>query len=99
MMRGTAINVAGEKLAGMPSAIADVMKSSRNSGLKMEREEVKAVYPNDSIIYGIARLMIDVKKKRLGEAKPGPKAARPADSMDIESRLARPRRAAMTHRV
>jgi len=84
-MRGTAINVAGEKLAGMPNAIADVMKSSRNSGLKLEREEVKAVYPNDSLIYGAARLMIDVKRKRLGETKPGPKMSSSVDSIDIGS--------------
>ena len=84
-MRGTAVNVAGEKLAGMPSAIADVMKSSRNSGLKMEREEVKAIYPNDSIIYGTARLMIDVKKKVLGETKQGAKSGSPADSLDTGS--------------
>lgn len=84
-MRGTAINIGGEKLAGMPSAIADVMKSSRNSGLRMEREEIKAVYPNDSIIYGSARLMIDVKKKTLKEAKPGPKMAPSMDTIDTSA--------------
>lgn len=84
-MRGTAINVAGEKLAGMPTAIADVMKSSRNSGLKMEREEVKEVYADDSIIYGAARLMIDVKRKRLGETKPPSKQMSSAESLDVSS--------------
>jgi hypothetical protein len=85
LMRGTAMNIAGEKLTGMPSAIADVMKSSRNSGLKMEREEVKAVYPNDSIIYGSARLMIDVKKKSLREGKAAPKGGMSLDSPDSSS--------------
>ena len=84
-MRGTAINIGGEKLAGMPSSIADIMKSSRNSGLKMEREEVKAVYPNDSIIYGMARLMIDVKKKSLKEGKAAPKASVSVDGIDSSS--------------
>jgi len=32
LMRNTAINVAGEKLAGMPTVISDIMRSSRNSG-------------------------------------------------------------------
>ncbi|MCX8052597.1 MAG: hypothetical protein N3B12_02225, partial [Armatimonadetes bacterium] len=54
LMRSTTINVAGEKLTGLPGAIADVMKSSRNSGLKMEREEVKQTFPQDMIIYGTA---------------------------------------------
>jgi len=84
-LRGTAINVAGEKLAGMPSAIADVMKSSRNSGLRMEREEVKEVYANDSIIYGSARLMIDVKRKRLGETKSLSKPSSSSESLDVSS--------------
>ena len=73
MMRGTAMNIAGEKLDGLPSAIADVMRSSRNSGLRMEREEVKEIYADDSIISGTARLMIDVKKKSFKEGKPAPK--------------------------
>lgn len=85
LMRGTAMNIAGEKLTGMPSAIADVMKSSRNSGLRMEREEVKAVYPNDSIVYGSARLMIDVKKKSLREGKPASKSGMSMDSADPSS--------------
>lgn len=67
-MRGTAVNIGGEKLAGLPAAIADVMKSSRNSGLRMEREEVKEVYQEEMIITGSARLTIDVKKKSLNEA-------------------------------
>lgn len=73
LMHSTAINVAGEKLTGMPSAIADVMKSSRNSGLKMERDEVKEVFTDDMIVYGSARLTLDVKQKSLNESKPGPK--------------------------
>ncbi|MGI6296396.1 MAG: SpoIVB peptidase S55 domain-containing protein [Armatimonadota bacterium] len=85
LMRGTAMNIAGEKLAGLPSSIADVMRSSRNSGLKMEREEVKEVYANDSIIYGTARLMIDVKKKSLKEGKPAPKSDLSSISSDSSS--------------
>lgn len=85
LMRGTAMNIAGEKLAGLPSPIADVMRSSRNSGLKTEREEVKEVYPDDAIIYGTARLMIDVKKKRLKEGKPTAKPDSPSITIDSTS--------------
>ena len=81
MMRSTAMNVAGEKLAGLPSAIADVMKSSRNSGLKMEREEVKQTFPQDVIVFGAAQLAIDVKRKDLKEQKSPPKLSAP--TMDI----------------
>ncbi|MGC8861612.1 MAG: SpoIVB peptidase S55 domain-containing protein [Armatimonadota bacterium] len=70
LTRGTAVNVAGEKLAGLPSAIADVMKCSRSSGLKLEREEVKRTFPQDMIIFGSAQLAINVKRKDLKESKP-----------------------------
>ena len=69
MMRGTAINVAGEKLTGLPTAIADVMKSSRNSGLKMERDEVKVKFPQDMIVSGSAALTLNVKRKDLKDTK------------------------------
>ena len=69
LMRSTAMNVGGEKLSGLPSAIADVMKSSRNSGLKMERDEIKQAFPQDMIVSGSARLTITVKRKDLNERK------------------------------
>ena len=84
LMRSTAINVAGEKLTGLPSSIASVMKSSRNSGVKTERDEVKEMFAEDMIVYGSARLSITVKRKDLKErkspAKPSP--SRPDDELD-----------------
>ena len=69
LLRSTAMNVAGEKLSGLPSSIADIMKSSRNSGQKMEREEVKEAFPLDMIVQGSARLTINIKRKDLNESK------------------------------
>lgn len=83
--RNTSINVAGEKLGGLPSSIADVMKSSRNSGLKLEREEVKAVFASDSIVSGVARLTLDVKRKSLRESKAPLKLSISVDSLDSSS--------------
>lgn len=87
LMRSTAVNVLGEKLTGLPEAIADVMKSSRNSGVRLERDEVKEVFAEDMIIQGAARLTLDIKKKSLNESKssskPGPP---PASTDDLESR-------------
>ena len=72
------MNVAGEKLTGLPSAIADVMKSSRNSGLKMERDEVKQTFAQDVIVFGSAQLSINVKRKDLKETKSPPKIMPPS---------------------
>lgn len=88
LMRSTAVNVAGEKLAGLPASIADVMKSSRNSGLKLEREEVKQVFDQDLIVFGMQRLTINVKKKDLNESKSGSKSdssPSSSDSGDMDS--------------
>ena len=81
LLRSTAMNVDGEKLSGLPSSIADVMKSSRNSGLKMEREEVKEAFSQDMIIQGSARLTINIKRKDLNE-KSAPKSI--PDSLDSD---------------
>ena len=69
LTRSAAVNVAGEKLSGLPAAIADVMKSSRNSGLKLEREEVKQTFAQDMIVFGSAQLALNVKRKDLNESK------------------------------
>lgn len=73
IMRGTAVNVNGEKLTGLPNAIADIMKSSRNSGLRLERDEAKQIFDAGTIVYGSAQVSVNVKRKDLKETKPGPK--------------------------
>ncbi len=90
MMRSTAINIAGEKLTGLPTAIADVMKSSRNSGLKMERDYVKQAFPQDQIVFGSAALQLNVKRKDFNEGKSPAKGVvpTPSDSGDQDSTAA-----------
>ncbi|MCX6344973.1 MAG: hypothetical protein NT018_07845 [Armatimonadetes bacterium] len=78
IMPSTTVNVAGETLTGMPSSIADVMKTSRSSGLKMERDEVKALFDEDMIVAGSAKLIIDVKQKSFNENKTGSTAPKSA---------------------
>ncbi|MHB9036758.1 MAG: SpoIVB peptidase S55 domain-containing protein [Armatimonadota bacterium] len=84
LLRNTALNVAGEKLSGLPSTVADVMKSSRNSGLKLEREEVKELYDEDMIVVGMARLTLNVKQKSLNEGKSGPKPGPMMSPEDVQ---------------
>ncbi len=74
MTHNMAVNVAGEKLTGLPSAIAEVMKSSSNSGLKLERDQVKTTFPMDMIVTGAARLTINVKHNAIREDDQTPKA-------------------------
>lgn len=80
-LRSTALNVAGEKLTGLPSSIASVMKSSRNSGVRVQRDEVKAVFDEDMIVGGLAKLSITVKREDLKESKT---PARPSSASSDE---------------
>jgi hypothetical protein len=83
--RNTTVNVAGEKLTGLPSVIADVMKSSRSSGIRLEREEVKKIFPVDMIVSGSAQLSLDVKRKAIDESQPGSKPSPPTSGTDSDS--------------
>ncbi len=93
-MHGTAINVSGEKLNGLPNAIADIMKSSRNSGLKMERDEFKQRFAQDLIVSGLAQVTIDVKRSDLKENKQTPVVSAPGsdgpDSSDTPESMGAP---------
>ncbi|MDH7602995.1 MAG: SpoIVB peptidase S55 domain-containing protein [Armatimonadota bacterium] len=73
LTRSTTVNVAGEKLTGLPGVIADVMKSSRSSGVRLEREEVKKVFPTELVVFGSAQLSLDIKRRDLSETKTLPK--------------------------
>lgn len=81
MMPSGAVNIAGEKLSGLPASIADVMKSSRNSGLRIERDEVKKLFDENMIVTGTARLNINVKEKNFDENKPASTGAGQAAAM------------------
>ena len=59
----------------LPGAIAEVMKSSNSSGLKLERDQVKTTFPMDMIVTGAARLMINVKHDAVREDDQTSKAA------------------------
>ncbi|MBI2843312.1 MAG: hypothetical protein HYX78_07910 [Armatimonadetes bacterium] len=64
-----AISIAGEKLSGLPDSIAGVMKTSKSSSVKLEREDVKTVQPTEYVLSGIQMLSIRVERRRLGEKK------------------------------
>lgn len=81
----SAVSVSGEKLAGLPDTVASVMKSSRSSGLKQEREEVKVVQATDCIVTGGQSLAITVQRRRLGEKKPSTSPSTPESSPQPEA--------------
>ena len=64
----SAININGEKLTGLPPTLSSVMQSSRSSGLKTERDEVKVVQGTPYIVSGAQSLTVTVEKKNVNEA-------------------------------
>ena len=64
----TAISIQGEKLSGLPPTLAAVMQSSRTTGLRTERDEVKVTQEVPYIVTGSQSLNIIVHKKDLSEA-------------------------------
>lgn len=75
-----AITIAGEKLSGLPTTIADAMKSTKASALGSVREEIKQVLPTEWVVMGQQQLMVTVEKKSKIE-KPTPGAGPPGGSM------------------
>jgi sugar lactone lactonase YvrE len=84
ILSSSAINVAGEKLSFLPSNIADVMKSSRSTASRMEREEVKVVQATDYVLGGMQALPITIQKKDLSEKRTAPKSVDPTESSSDE---------------
>ncbi|MDQ2688141.1 MAG: hypothetical protein M3Y28_09775, partial [Armatimonadota bacterium] len=66
----SAININGEKLTGLPPTLASVMQSSRSSGLKTERDEVKVIAGTPYIVSGSQSLTVTVEKKNVSETFP-----------------------------
>lgn len=72
----TAISVGGEKLTSLPPTVAEVMRSTRSTGLRVERDEVKVVEPTSYVLSGVQALSIRVAKKGAAPPdRPAPPAA------------------------
>lgn len=73
----TAVNVNGERLSQLPSALVDVMRSSKSTGLRVERDEARALSDVDYIVEGVQTLEVTIEKKDQLE-KPRQGGARPS---------------------
>lgn len=63
----TSVSIGGEKLSSLPDSIANVMKSTRSTGLKMERDEVKVAEPMDYIVTGAQTLQVRIERPSASE--------------------------------
>jgi sugar lactone lactonase YvrE len=58
----TAVNVNGERLSGLPSTIVDVMRTSKSTGFRIERDETKALVDTQYVVQGVQMLQVTVQK-------------------------------------
>ena len=74
----SALTIKGEKLPDLPPNLAAAMQSSRTTGLKTERDEVKETHTLPYILSGSQNLSITVRRRDLIEAPaPIPLSAAP----------------------
>lgn len=59
----SAVNVRGERLAQLPAALVDVMRSSKTTGFRIERDEAKALQLTDYVVDGLQTLEIQIEKQ------------------------------------
>ncbi len=63
--------IEGEKLSQLPPNLAVLMRSDRNSGVRIERDEVRTTAPTDYVVSGTQQLVVTVVRKNTQEI-PGP---------------------------
>lgn len=67
----TAVNVEGERLSGLPPSLDAVIRSTKSSGVRMERDEVRVVESTDWVVSGQQLLAINVQRKDMQETPSG----------------------------
>jgi sugar lactone lactonase YvrE len=71
LLPGTVVTVEGNRFAGLPDVFADVMKSTKASSTRLERDEVKASLPMPYVMTGSQMLVLNIERKPvLEKAKP-----------------------------
>jgi len=70
----TAVNVNGERLSGLPSTVVDVMRTSKATGFRIERDETKALVDTPYVVQGVQMLQVTVQKDDHQEKPQGPRA-------------------------
>ncbi|MDO8682529.1 MAG: SpoIVB peptidase S55 domain-containing protein, partial [Armatimonadota bacterium] len=84
-LSSSAVNVLGEKLSFLPPHLVTVMKSSRSTATRTEREDVKSVLPTEYVITGMQALPITIQKKEMSEKKLPAKRDDASESRSEES--------------
>jgi len=72
------VNIFGERLLNLPSPIASIMASSKSTGFRGERDEVKTSVRMDALVEGVQVIQLTVQRKSLQERAPSPAERAPS---------------------
>jgi sugar lactone lactonase YvrE len=65
------VNIEGERMTNLPPSLDTILRSSRSSGVRLEREDVKIIEKTDWVISGTQMLTLNVQRKDVLEAPSG----------------------------
>jgi hypothetical protein len=80
LLPGSAVSIDGEKLSGLPDVLASVMKSTKASSTRLERDDVRTAEKTPWVLAGAQLLNITIEKKNAVE-----KAAKPVITPDTSA--------------
>jgi sugar lactone lactonase YvrE len=63
VLNSVAPSLEGERLSQLPPNLAALMRSDRNSGVRLEREEVRTIEPAGYVTSGVQQLVVTVVRK------------------------------------
>jgi len=65
------VNIFGERLLNLPAPIASIMASSKSTGFRGERDEVKTSVRMDALVEGVQVIQLTVQRKSMQERSSG----------------------------
>lgn len=75
----------GEKLSQLPPNLSALMRSDRNSGVRLERDELRVTQPTDYVISGTQQLLVTIVRKNSQEPGGGSGSASSLSSSGSQS--------------
>jgi hypothetical protein len=81
----TTVNVSGEKLSLLPSNLSDIMRSSKTTGVRLERDEVRSAKTMENVLTGAQTLQITIERDDHSEVRGASKGSTPTSSSTSSS--------------
>lgn len=78
------VNIGGERFSQMPPTMGALMRSGKNSALRLERDEVKLVIPTEWVLSGTQTLMLNVQRRDSSETRPAEPSTPPSEPLPPE---------------